>query len=538
MIDKLLFNGRLVVPDGPLAADCVAISNGRILAVGNHDELNQFCCSKTERFDLEGATLIPGLVDAHIHWSWTALILEQADLMDLTSLSACLDVVAQFVSNVPEGTWVRGRGWSQSAWKDTGGAFPTAADLDRVAPNHPMVLSSRCGHARWANSLAMKLAGVGPSTQDPEGGSIQRDGKGNPTGVFFESAMDLIEEVAPPPTVEEIARLMEKAQELAWSQGLTGIHDYDRSEALRAMQILREKGRLGVRILKNINDPYIHHAQDLGLRWGFGDEWIRIGGLKMFSDGAIGSLTALMLEPYAEDPNNYGIRCMEPDVMRRFAMEATRQGIPSTIHAIGDLAMREVLDVLQSVREEEARLGIPRHARRHRIEHVQVIHPDDAHRLGELDIIASMQPIHATSDYPIADRYWGDRSALAYNPKVQLEAGARLAFGSDSPVEPFDPLVGIYAAVTRRRLDGSPGPEGWYPEARISTADAFRAYTEGPAWAAGLENCSGSIKPGYLADLVALDKNLLEVPGDDIPKIKVLGTMVGGDWRWGHWAGE
>lgn len=536
MIEKLLVNARPLSADGLISGDSIAIIGERIVAIGNKGDLLPFTSSKTRQYDMGGMTIIPGLVDAHIHWGWCSLSLDWVDLMDLPSLKACLEQVAKYSKNIPEGTWIRGRGWAQGTWEDTGGDFPTAADLDSVDSTHPIALSARSGHAFWCNSLALKMAGVGPGTADPEGGSIQRDKEGNPTGILFESAMDLVQNAIPPFGSEKIAQLMEKAQEHAWAQGLTGIHDYDRPDTFEAMQLLRERGKLGLRIVKNINDPYISHAHDLGLRSGFGDDWIRIGALKMFSDGAIGSLTARMIDPYLEQPDNYGITCMGPEEMLGLVLEATRRGIPSTIHAIGDQAMREVLDVLEKARAEEQRLGIPRTARRHRIEHVQVVHPDDVHRLAELDIIASMQPIHATSDYPVADRYWGDRCALAYNPRAQLDAGARLAFGSDAPVESFDPIAGIHSAVTRRRADGSPGPEGWYPEARITISEALRAYTEGPAWAGGQEDHLGAIKPGFLADLVVLDANPLSTQPDDLLNLKVLGTMVGGQWRHGSWA--
>jgi predicted amidohydrolase YtcJ len=536
MIDQLLTNGVLLGPEGILNGDAIALMGDRILAVGKAEDLRPLAGKATKIHDMQGASVIPGLVDAHIHWQWTALNLERVNLMDLCAKALCLEKVAAGCIKTPPGKWVTGFGWAQGTWTDTAGAFPTAADLDHIAPDHPVYLSARSGHAAWCNSAALKLAGIGPSTPDPDGGTIQRDASGAATGILFENAMGLVWSVIPKPQVEDIARLMEKAQWLAWEVGLTGLHDYDGPDCLDAMQLLRERGHLGLRMVKNINDPHIHHAHALGLRWGFGDDWLRIGGLKIFADGAIGSLTARMLEPYEGDPSNLGITCTTPEATLALVLEATRRGLPSTIHAIGDRAVREILDVFEAARKEEARLGIPRSARRHRIEHVQIIHPDDVLRLGQLDIIASMQPIHATSDYPMADRHWGSRCALAYNPKAQLMAGARLAFGSDAPVESFDPLAGIHAAVTRQRADGSPGPDGWYPEARISVGEALRGYTEGPAWAAGMEDRLGRIAPGHLADLVALNANLYDVPPEDLHLVKVMGTMVGGRWRSGQWA--
>ena len=239
-----------------------------------------------------------------------------------------------------------------------------------------------------------------------------------------------------------------------------------------------------------------------------------------------------MIAPYEGEPDNTGIVVTDKEQMYEWVSRASAAGLPSTIHAIGDRAVHDVLDVYEAVRQEEAARGIPPQARRHRIEHVQLVHPDDVGRLGELQIIASMQPIHATSDWEMADRYWGARARLGYNARLQQEAGAVLAFGSDAPVEPFDPLMGIYAAVTRRRPDGSPGPDGWYPEQRLDVDTTLRAYTQGPAYAAGLERALGMLAPGFLADLVMLDRDLFALPPDELLTVRVLGTMVGGVWRW------
>ncbi len=272
----------------------------------------------------------------------------------------------------------------------------------------------------------------------------------------------------------------------------------------------------------------------LGLRWGFGDDWIRIGGLKIFSDGALGPRTAYMIDPYEGEPDNFGISTIDKEEMAELVSRASEAGLPSTIHAIGDRAVHEVLDVYQAVRAEEAERGVLPSQRRHRIEHVQIIHPDDAPRLAKMGVIASMQPIHATSDMDMADRYWGrERSKWAYNPRLQLDYGAVVAFGSDSPVDTFDPLKGIHAAVTRQRADGSPGDDGWYPDARLTVDEALRGFTVGPAYASGREDRLGILAPGYLADLVVLDADLYAIHPSEILDVKVMGTMVGGIWRFG-----
>lgn len=326
--------------------------------------------------------------------------------------------------------------------------------------------------------------------------------------------------------------MMREAQPLAWRCGLTGIHDYDQPRAFEAFQLLHERGELGLRVVKNINDPFIDEAIRLGLRWGYGNHWLRLGGLKIFADGALGARTALMFDPYEGEPDNYGVVVTEKNVMRALVMTASRAGFPSTIHAIGDRAVHDVLDVYEEVRADERARGLQPSDRRHRIEHVQIIHPDDLTRLAALDIIASMQPIHATADYLMADKYWGKRSRYAYNPRLQLDQGARVAFGSDSPVEPFEPLKGIHAAVTRCRADGTPNPEGWYPEARLTVEEAVRGYTQGAAYAAGMESRLGTLAAGYFADLVALDRDIFEGDPHDLLKTGVVGTLTGGVWRY------
>jgi predicted amidohydrolase YtcJ len=532
MVDLLLLNGNIhtLSPSLP-RCEALAVQNGVIVAAGSQDELRHLSTRRT--VNLEGRTVMPGLTDGHIHWEWTSLNLRRVSLFDLPTREACLQEVAKLAARLPEGSWIVGFGWAQGPWTDTGGAFPTAADLDRVVPRHPVFLASRSGHAGWCNSLALQQAGLTEASPDPPRGALQRDSSGRLTGILLEEAITLVRRVIPTPSIEEIADRMSEAQELAWQCGLTGLHDYDHSSCFAALQVLHERGRLGLRVLKQINDPVIHHAHALGVRTGFGNDWLRLGSLKIFADGALGAETALMIEPYNGQPGNRGMVVCPKDRMRELVLEATRQGVASTIHAIGDQAVRDVLDVLGDARRVESELGIPRWTRRHRIEHVQVIHPADVARLAALDVIGSFQPIHATSDYPVADRLWGDRCALAYNPRVQLDLGARVVFGSDSPVESFDPFAGIHAAVTRRRPDGSPGQEGWYPEARLSLTEAVMGYTTGAAWAAGAELQLGRLDVGFLADLIVLDRDPWELQDPmELLEVRVESTMVGGEWRW------
>ena len=533
IIDRIIYNAKIyTLDDNHAQVTALAITNGRVVALGSDDEMLPLAGANTSRDNLNGRFVIPGLTDAHLHWSMTARKLQHVDVFEVSSKTVALERVAEKARDVPAGEWIQGFGWSQDFWTEP--VFPSAADLDTVAQYHPVYLTAKSGHAAWVNTVALRRCGITADTSDPAGGQIQRDAQGNPTGLLFESAMALVSDTIPQPTVETLADQMLVAQELALASGMTGFHDFDGPDCLRALQILRERGQLSQRVLKNINKEWIEGVLATGLRTGFGDDWIRIGAQKIFADGALGPRTAYMIDPYDGEPDNYGIAVLDKEEIQALVSRASAAGLPSTVHAIGDRAVHDVLDVFEAVRQEESARGEPRSTRRHRIEHVQIIHPDDAHRLAELDVIASMQPLHATSDYQAADRYWGNRAKWSYNARLQIDRGARVAFGTDSPIEPFELLKSVYAAVTRRRPDGTPGPDGWYPELRLTMDETLRGFTQGPAYAAGMEDRLGKLTPGYLADLVVLDRDLYTIPHDEILDVRVVGTMVDGQWRYGE----
>lgn len=539
LIDSILYNGHIrTLDDAQPVASALAISGGRVVATGSDDEIRALAGAGTNQLDLNGRYVVPGMTDAHIHWQLSTQMLQNVLLYNLPSKQAALERVAEKVRTAAPGDWIIGYGWLQDEWEGQNGQFPTRYDLDAVAPENPVFLVSRSAHAGWVNSLALKLSGVDRNTHDPESGTILHDTAGDPTGVLLEPmTMNLVRNHIPEPTVEDLATQMKATQAKALSLGITGIHDFDDQECFAALQIMRERGDLALRVVKNFNKGYLDVMLKTGLRRGFGDDWIRIGSLKIFADGAIGPRTAAMIAPYDGEPDNYGIVVTDKEEMAEMVSRASAAGFASTIHAIGDRAVHDVLDVYESTRREEAARGEARSTRRHRIEHVQLIHPDDAGRLAELDIIASMQPIHATSDYPVADRYWGARTPYSYNPRLQLDRGVVVAFGSDSPVEPMGSVIGIHAAVTRQRADGTPGADGWNPSARLSVNEALRGYTLGPAYAAGMEDRLGRLAPGYLADLVVLDRDLYAIPPAEILDTQIVATMVGGLWRWGEYAG-
>ncbi len=521
--DLVLFNGRVHTLDAGIPrATAIAVHGEHILYVGDDTTARGMLGPGGEAIDLQGRCVIPGLTDAHLHFQQYAVGLQSVDVETSTLEEALARVAERARVSSPE-AWINGWGWNQNVWRlSTPDGFPTAADLDRVAPEHPVALSAKSGHAMWVNTRTMELAGITASTPDPAGGRIARDARGQPTGILLEDVMALVTRVRPAPTADQVAEMMRAAFPQAHRAGLTGIHCFDGPEAFAAYQMLRQHGELRLRVVKSIRHDRLNHAIELGLRSGLGDDWLRVGPVKMFADGALGPQTASMLEPF-EGSTSVGIITLSAEEMTHGVQRANAAGLACAIHAIGDRACRTVLDVYEQV-------GI--RDRRNRIEHVQLLHPQDYDRLGKLGIVASMQPIHATSDMRMADRYWGQRSAGAYAWRTQLKAGAVLAFGSDCPVEKIDPLLGIHAAVTRRRADGSPGPDGWYPEQRLTVEEAVRGFTWGAAYAAGMEGRLGSITPGKLADFTVLDQDIFRIEPMEILDVRVDATIIGGQFMW------
>ncbi len=532
MPDLILHNGHIhtLDPRRPRVT-AIGLRDEKIAAIGGLDEVRAALpeAGAAHTVDLQGLNVLPGLTDAHLHFRWYALGLQSVDA-ETDTLAECVERVGAMARRHPAGEWIEGLGWNHNVW---GGSFPTAADLDRVTPEHPVLLRAKSGHAGWANSLALRLAGIGDSTANPPGGEIQRDARGRATGILLEDAIERVAGLIPPASAERVAEAMRPAMANAWRAGLTGIHDFDGRRCFTAFQLLKARGELGLRVVKQIPVRHLGQAIGVGLRSGFGDDWLRIGNVKVFLDGALGPQTAAMLEPYEGEPDNYGIVVTDKEELYEHATQAAANGLGLTVHAIGDRANHDLLDVYTVIRREEQARGSRSTPLRHRCEHVQLLHPDDYARLGQLNVVASMQPLHATSDMRMADRYWGPRRcAGAYAWRTQLAAGAPLAFGSDCPVENFNPFWGIHAAVTRRRADGSPGPDGWYPEQRLDVEAALRGFTTGAAYAGYMEDRLGTLSPGKLADLIVVDRDLFTVDPMAIRDTQALGTLVGGEWRY------
>lgn len=521
----IIENARIYTMDRGLPrAEAIAFREGRIVAVGGRAEVSSIP-GEARRIDAGGRAIIPGLIDAHIHFLSYSRSLSKLDLNGVSSKQDALAIVAQKALELGPGRWIVGGGWNNNLWSPS--HFPTRHDLDRVAPNNPVYLDRKDRHSGWANTLALQRAGITPEMPDPPGAVIGRDEQGLPNGMLYESAVALVGNVADRDEAPEdpIAAMRAGLQKLA-SMGLVGFHDCEGPEAFRALQELDKKGELPMRVVILLAYNRLGEAIRLGLKTGFGSERLRIGPVKIFSDGSLGSMTAQMLEPYEGYPGNKGIGTISQGELEQAITWAAQAGIPSAVHAIGDAANRRVLDAFRKAREVEQPGATPLI---HRIEHAQLLHPSDIARFAQLGVAASMQPIHATSDMRIADRLWGSRARYSYAWRSLLDAGALVAFGSDAPVETPNPFVGLHAALTRQNANDQP-EDGWYPQERLTIEEAVRAYTESAAHVAPyLPSVTGVLSPGSVADLLLLDRDIFAIQPSEIKAARPLATVVGGE---------
>jgi predicted amidohydrolase YtcJ len=497
----------------------LAIAEGRILACGNAS-LDELKGPRTRVFDLRGRAVVPGFVDAHVHFGSFALARQEVDLDAAATLEDGLSLLRETAERLLAGAWLRGRGWDRNRW----GRLPVAAELDAVAGQRHAALESRDGHSLWLNTAALATVGIDQTTQPPPGGVIERDEHGQPTGVLSENATELVARQIPRATEDEIQDAIRRALPIAAAAGLTGIHNLEDSRSRQAFQALEASGELTLRVYHGVPRSELRHAREHGLRTGAGSNWLRIGPVKLFSDGALGSRTAHLLEPYAGRQDGYrGVPTLPPEELVEAMRMAADAELDLAVHAIGDAAVRGVLDAYEQTRAVYAPLG----QRMLRIEHAQLIHPNDVPRFASLGAIASMQPIHAVSDWRAADAHWGPRSRYGYAWGDLLRAGVRLAFGTDAPVERIEPLLSIHAAVTRLDQRGEPSG-GWYPHQRLALEDAVRAYTVGSAAAERASTRRGSLAPGKDADLVVLSPDPFGQEPDALRETRVELTVVGG----------
>lgn len=529
-MDLILVNGKLHTQDKRFAgATALAARDGRIAAVGSDEEILALRGAETKVIDAEGRRVLPGLTDSHIHFYEWALLLRGLRLEGARSLAEVRGLVQDAVQTAPAGRWIVGQGWNQDSWEMP--RTPTKADLDDVAPDNPVILWRKDLHLAWVNSAALAAAGINANTPDPEMGVIQHGEDGEPNGLLNELAINLVREVMPQVPDDVLDAAMKKTMARLHRLGITGVHDFrimggdDGPPALRAWQRLRAAGKLKLRAFVLLPGELLDQAVDLGLRSGFGDDFLRIGGIKLFSDGALGPRTAWMLERF-DDAASVGMPLTPMKVMAEKIAKADAAGIATTIHAIGDRAIRELLDVYTEVLGNRGGEGKPRTP--HRIEHVQHSHPDDLKRLAPLGLAASVQPLHLTEDMLMVDDAIGDRARWTYAFRDLLDAGTVLALGSDCPVVSPNPFWGMQAAVTRQRDDGYPDG-GWYPSQRLSAAEAVWGYTMGAAIASGTQAMQGSLSPGKLADVIVLEEDIFQIDPLEIGRTQVKMTIFDGE---------
>jgi predicted amidohydrolase YtcJ len=522
--DRLLGARTIYTSVNPaIAVTALALREGKVIAVGQRAEIEPLRGPDTIVHDLGERTVLPGLIDAHIHLAQYAQSLDMVDCAT-DSLAECLNRIGAACKQAQAGRWIRGHGWDQNVW----GRWPTAADLDRVAPANPVYLTARSLHAAVANSSGLARAGLTDASPDPAGARLGRSGDGALDGLLFEeNAMRVVETAIPPIERDALARQLQRAQQTLWRLGITGVHDFDGVPCFSALQMLHAEGRLGLRVHKAIRSETLDAAIEAGLRSGFGDAWLWIGPLKLFSDGALGPRTAAMDAPYLDDPDNRGILRMDLEEVAEIGILAHQAGLSLAIHAIGDRANRVVLDAMEQV---QAGTG-PQPPLPDRIEHLQILNQADISRPASLGVAASMQPIHATSDRRMADAALGDRVATSYAWRSILDSGALLAFGSDAPVEDPNPFLGIHAAVVRSSPGDDPAPP-WVPEQRLSLPEALAAYTTGPARLAGRPHRGGRLAAGCYADLIVLDADPFQTRSERLHALEPAATMVGGEWRY------
>jgi hypothetical protein len=525
-VTLLLINGKVwTVDPKQQQAEAVAIQGNRIVAVGSTSEILKLKTADSGVINLEGKRVLPGFNDAHVHFYSGGANLAGPQLRYSKSEQDFRDTVAAYARRQPKGRWITGGSWDEQNW--TPARLPTRHLIDAVTPDWPVFVNRLDGHESLANSVALKLAGINRNTKDIPGGVIVRDSNGDPTGILKDAAQSLVERVIPAPTQDQIRDAIRAAQDYASQQGVTSVQDMSASpDVFRAYQTMLHNGELRVRISGHQPLTTWQTLACVGLLAGFGNEHLHIGALKGFADGSLGSTTALMFEPYLDAPATSGIPSAEladGAEMWRNIESADAAGLQIAIHAIGDKANNTILDFYDRAEREHGQRD-----RRFRIEHAQHLLPSDIPRFGQLHVIASMQPYHCIDDGRWAEKRIGpERAKSTYAFRSLLDSGATLAFGSDWDVAPMTPLMGIYAAVTRRTLDGK-HPDGWVPEQKITVAEAVRAYTMGSAYASFEENLKGSIEVGKLADLVVLSDDIFAIDPVRIADTKVRMTIFDG----------
>lgn len=501
-------------------ADAIATRGDTIAAVGSSAEVKKVAGEGARIIDAKGAMVVPGFNDAHIHFIDGGFRLSSVQLRDAKTPEEFISRIREYAATVKPGTWIMGGDWDHTPW---GGELPRRDWIDSVTPDNPVWVQRLDGHMGLANSAALRAAGVTSATKDVEGGTIVRDASGEPTGILKDNAMSLLDAAVPEPTPELADRALDTAMKYVAAQGVTSVQNMGSWSDLAIFERAKRDGRLITRIYAVVPLATWERLRDTVAARGHGDDWVRIGGLKGFVDGSLGSHTAAMLEPFTDAPNDTGLLVNTPEDLYAWTSGADKAGLQVMVHAIGDRAIRLQLDIYERVEGENGARD-----RRFRIEHAQHPAPSDIPRFAKLNVVASMQPYHAIDDGRWADAVIGsERAKSTYAFRSFLDEKTHLAFGSDWFVAPPTPIEGIYAAVTRRTLDGK-HPGGWVPEQKITVEEALRAYTSGAAYASFEENRKGTLERGKLADFAIIDRDLTRISPEEIRNAHVLMTVVGG----------
>jgi predicted amidohydrolase YtcJ len=526
--DLVLIGAMWTGVPGAALAEAVAIRGDRIAAVGSEAEIRELVGPNTRVIDVADGMIVPGFIDTHVHFIDGGFRLASVQLRDARTPEEFISRIAAFARTVPAGTWITGGDWDHQNW---GGELPRREWIDSITPDHPVFVNRLDGHMALANSAALAAAGVTRASAEVPGGEIVRDATGEPEGVLKDNAMSLVGRVEPEATPELLDRALAAAMQYVAEQGVTSVHNMGSWSDLATFERARRAGALKTRIYAAVPLASWERLRDtLAARGGHrGDEWLRVGALKGFVDGSLGSKTAAFHESFSDEPGNSGFLVNTEEDLYRWIAGADAAGLHVLVHAIGDRANDLLLDTYERVLQEHAADG---RDRRFRIEHAQHLAPADIPRFRELGVIASMQPYHAIDDGRWAEKLIGaERSRGTYAFRSLLDAGAHVAFGSDWFVAPPTPLEGVYAAVTRRTLDDA-NPEGWVPGQKITIEEALAAYTREGAYASFEEQIKGTIEAGKLADVVVLDRNLLTIPPERIRDAQVVYTIVGGTVVW------
>lgn len=528
--DLVIMGGKVATVDNDFSiAEAVAVQNNKIIFVGANQDVKKYISDKTKVIELNGELVLPGLIDSHGHLTGSGKALEHIDLVGTNSFQDVLDLVKVRVKTAEQGEWIRGRGWDQNDW--TIKEFPNHSALSDITPNNPVMLSRIDGHAILVNQKAMEIADIDRNTPNPDGGKIFHGSNGKPTGIFLDNAEKLITNHIPKYSTEKLRSIIQNAANRCVEFGLTGMHDAGIPiSRIDDYKYLIDNGTMPLRINAMLSDTVVSDMSGFLQKYqvdSYGNDFLRVKSIKLYADGALGSRGAALLEPYSDDPENSGLLVTENSHMLEVCKAALESGFQVCTHAIGDKAIRTMLDIY-----EKALIANPNYDHRFRIEHSQIVNFADIPRYADLGVIPAMQPQHAVSDMPwTKDRIGSERVKGAFPFRSFIDAGVIIPCGSDFPVEIPNPLIGIHNAVTRQDENGFP-KDGWLPEQKMTIVEAIKGYTIWAAYAAFQEDILGSIEVGKYADFTILDKDILTIEPMEILNTNVLYTIVGGDVKY------